>query len=156
MKKSIIIECPSCNGTGLVKDMSERGKCAVVCHNCKGTGSYTYFYKDFTERKIKDNIKRVFQKSCGFIHSDENVITEDNVLIDFEAGGCTYEQWLNGNKPKPVKTLYCPYLWDNRGIGNEPLEDCKVHCVGFGSISDCKIYHKKSECWIKYEQTIEE
>ncbi|HWQ30063.1 MAG TPA: hypothetical protein VN549_03645 [Negativicutes bacterium] len=149
--KTITIECPNCNGTGLYQGMAERDNCAVVCHTCKGTGKTEYSYNEFTGRKTMNGVKRVFTRSCGYVHTAENIVTAEGQSIKFEDGGCTYEEWLNGTEPKPVKDLYCPYIWDNRGMGNEPLEDCKIHCKGFGSISNCEIYHKKAECWAKLE-----
>ena len=151
MKKTITIECGSCQGTGLYKGMSERDNCAVVCYSCKGTGKVDFTYNEFEGRKRRTDIKRVFKKSCGYIHSDQDTITREGKEIKFTEGGCTYEEWLNGVDPKPVKSLYCPYIWDNKGAGNEPLKDCREHCKGFGSISDCEIYHQKEECWAKLE-----
>ena len=58
--KEIQIECPSCKGTGLYVGVCERDGCAVVCTQCKGKGYTTYRYNDFTGRKIREGIKRVF------------------------------------------------------------------------------------------------
>lgn len=153
--KTIIIECPSCNGTGLYKGMAERDKCAVVCHNCKGSGKTEYSYNDFTGRKVREDIDRVFEDSCGYVHSSKNVTCEDDKIIKFEEGGCTYKEWLNGAEPKPVKDLYCPYIWDNRGMGNEPCSRCKEGIKGFGRISNCTFYSDKAKCWEEYEKKLE-
>lgn len=152
MKRTIIIECKSCNGTGLYKGMAERDNCAVICSACKGTGAIEFAYDEFEGRKIRVDLERVFKNSFGYVHSNLDCTTTKGDIIRFSEGGCSYHEWLNGVEPKPVKDLYCPYIWDNKGMGNEPLEDCNKHCKGFGSISNCDIYNKKNECWIKFEQ----
>ena len=146
--KKIVIECSTCKGTELYKGMSERDNCAVVCSVCKGTGKVDFYYNEFEGRKKRSDVKRVFKSSCGYVHSDKDVTTEDGKVIKFSEGGCSYEEWLNGKEPKPVEDLYCPYIWNNTGMGHEPLNDCKEHC-GFGSISACKKYDCKEECWNK-------
>ena len=35
------------------------------------------------------------------------------------------KKWLNGVELKPMEELMCPYMYYNRGIGNEPLDKCK-------------------------------
>lgn len=149
--REIEIQCPSCGGYGVYQGMSERDTCAVECHSCKGTGKTIYRYEEFTGRKIKADITRIFGNSCGYVHSANDVTTDEGKLIQFSKGGCSYEEWLNGEIPKPVKDLYCPYIWNNKGYGNEPLEDCKIYLEGFGSISKCKNYDNKLECWAKLE-----
>jgi len=151
MKKEIVIECNSCDGTGLYKGMAERDECAVVCVTCQGKGSVNYSYRPFNGRKDRKGIKRVFSKSCGYVHSAKNAETITGNVINFEKGGCTYEEWKNGEIPKPVRELYCPYIWDNRGIGKEPLSDCRIHLKGFGNISGCAKYSQKDECWKKLD-----
>ena len=146
--KKIVIECSNCKGTGLYKGISERDSCAVVCSVCKGTGKVDFYYNEFEGRKKRTDVKRVFKNSCGYVQSDKDVITKDGNVIKFSEGGCSYEEWLNGEEPKPVEDLYCPYVWNNTGMGHKPLNDCKEYC-GFGSISACKKYDCKEECWKK-------
>ena len=148
--KEIIIECPDCEGTGLYVGLAERKGAAVVCHTCKGTGKTKYHYNDFTGRKKKENVVRVFAQSCGYVHTAEDYVGS-NETIAFSKGGCTYEEWLNGADPKPVKDLYCPYIWDNRGTGNEPRKRCAEGIKGFGYISNCQFFSDKASCWVEYE-----
>jgi len=136
----INIVCKDCDGTGLYKGMAERGKCAVVCRSCNGTGKQEFHYEEFKERKKRDDIERVFRGSYGYVH-DHN-----------SPGGCTYEEWLNGKEPEPVKEYYCPYIWDNKGIGNEPLEKCKEDISIGMSITNCIHYNNKNECWREYQK----
>lgn len=144
--KKLIIECQNCKGTGLYKGMSERDSCAVICSSCYGTGKVEFHYNEFEGRKVRSDVKRVFKSSCGYVHSHEDVTTDEGKTIKFSEGGCSYEEWLNGTEPKPVEDLYCPYIWNNTGMGHEPLNDCDKYC-GFGSISSCKKYNYKKECW---------
>lgn len=150
-KKTIVIECQSCGGTGLYKGVAERGDCAVVCYMCKGTGKTTFTYKEFTGRKLRDGVKRVFARSVGYAHSDKDFTTKEGETIRFSEGGCTYQEWLRGEEPKPVKDLYCPYLWENKGVGNEPCSRCNKGCIGLGLISSCDFYEDKANCWKEYE-----
>lgn len=144
--ETVKIVCRECLGTGLYKGMAEQDNCAVICGKCKGSGAVNYTYELFTGRKERRGITRVFKSSCGYGHSAEDVTTTDGRLIQFSKGGCSYEEWLQGAEPKPVKDLYCPYLWDTRGMGNEPLDRCKEH-KGFGYISNCLHYEDKATCW---------
>ena len=69
MKKiEMEIECPSCGGTGLYQGMGEGKGTAVICHSCEGSGSYmySYSYNDFTGRKIKEGIQRVYLTGFGY------------------------------------------------------------------------------------------
>lgn len=151
-KIQVDVECSSCGGSGLYCGFAEKNGCAVICSTCNGTGCEKISYKPFVKRHIKHTIKRVFKSSYGYCHGPNNVITDEGVLIRFEEGGCTYQEWLNGAEPKPVKDLYCPYLWNNRGIGNEPLNRCKEDNTLCGRISNCKYYKDKAKCWELYEK----
>ena len=149
----IQIECSKCQGTGLYKGMGEKGRCAVVCYGCAGEGWATFNYKEFSGRKTRNDVDRVFRGSFGYAHGPDDVVTDDGSVIRFSEGGCTYQEWLKGVKPKPVKELYCPYNWDNQGMGNEPLgEKCRKGLPGFGRIGSCKYYLEKLKCWEEYER----
>lgn len=149
--EKIIIQCSSCEGTGLYKGFAENGKSAVVCHVCNGTGKIEFNYNEFTGRKTREDVSRVYDGSHGYGITDVDIKTDGGKVIHFSQGGCTYQEWLNGMEPKPIKDLYCPYLWKNTGIGNEPLERCERGCKGFGSISDCAFYSDKVTCWELYD-----
>lgn len=150
MDKTIQIECPSCKGTGLYKGYAEKDDCAVICANCAGKGFINYSYNEFHGLKKREGIKRIFASSCGYIHSAYDVISKDGNTINFEKYGCTYEEWLNGAEPKPVEDLYCPYIYFNQGIGNEPLLDCQENHICGTTISSCKKYLQKADCWAKF------
>jgi len=153
MSKTIEIECPDCKGFGLYRGRCEERGSAVVCHTCEGTGKSTFTYNEFTGRKHVEGVKRVFYSSCGYQMSAEDATTKEGVLLKFTEGGCTYEEWEKGtgNPRIPVKTLYCPYEWNNQGVGNEPLKKC---AIGIGMrIYGCSRNKDKAECWKEYEKT---
>jgi DnaJ-class molecular chaperone len=56
---SILIECPSCGGTGLYKGFMERPDEAVICVNCHGTGAKELSGKPFTGRKRKPGVSKI-------------------------------------------------------------------------------------------------
>jgi hypothetical protein len=132
--------------------MAEDAGCAVICTNCQGTGAVNFAYEEFKKRKNKNNIKRIFYRSFGYGHSAKDVTTQEGVKIKFTEGGCTYKEWKNGKLPLPVKDLYCPYVWDNLGMGDEPLPECRTKTNGHGSINQCTNYSNKKKCWEKYDK----
>lgn len=147
---SLKIECPACQGTGLYIGMAERNGAAIVCHQCKGSGCYhyQYSYKLFTKRKIRNDVKRVFGNSCGYIHSAEDVVA-DGKTIKFSKGGASYQEWLNGKEPEPLKELYCPLQWSGQRW-HSPLH-CKDNFWG-GYISECPKRCDMAKCWELYEK----
>ena len=148
-EKQILIECPDCNGTGLYKGSCEQDGCAVVCSTCGGKGYTNFKYHEFTGKKVREGVKRVFGKTCGYVHGAEDCKSIDGRVLHFSKYGCSYEDWLNGAEPKPMEELICPYAYYNKGMGNEPLEKCKKN-VGGMWISECKHYLNKEECWKEF------
>lgn len=157
-KIALKIVCDACGGEGLFVGACERDGCAVVCHHCKGTGCYDYKfeYEPFNKRKEAGNIQRVFQSSCGYVHSANDKTTVEGAVIKFSDAGCSYKDWLKGVKPKPVKDLYCPYQWTSQSLQTEDVNGLyKNRCrgaVGLGSwISECKFHKDKETCWKIFE-----
>lgn len=161
MKKTIKLDivCQSCNGTGLYSGMCERDGCAVICYNCNGTGKFKYVfsYEEFKEQKMKRGIKRVFQRTCGFVHGPNDVKTEEGKLIEFSKAGCSYPAWYyEGENPKPVKELYCPYLWTQQSLQSKDVNNlyknqCKVKLSLGSSITSCEYFKDKEKCWEIFE-----
>jgi len=147
MSESVVAECSACDATGLYQGFCEKRGAAVICTRCEGTGKVTIDYIPFTERKIKENVKRIFKSSFMYYHAAEDVVTEEGDPINFTQGGCTYQEWLDGVEPKPVKELYCPYLWDRKGV-----ESCEKNLEWGKDIKDCKYYPCKEECWEIWEE----
>lgn len=154
-QENIVIdyECSACGGTGLYRGCCERDGAAVVCRSCQGTGKCTFRAKTFIGRKVADGVSRVFDSSCGFVISAKDTVSKEGVRLPFSQWGCSYDDWLAGVTPVPLKGLVCPYIHDNRGIGNEPLGDkCRSGNPGFGSISNCRHYANKEKCWRELEE----
>ncbi len=152
MKRTIVIECPSCKGTGLYKGVWERDGAAVICWDCKGTGKTEFTYNEFEGRKEREDVTRVFEGNFGYTHSDKDTTTKEGVTFHFSKYGCSYEEWKKGIKPTPMEELYCPYVYCNEGRGNEPCNRCKQGLKGFGSISNCKFYSDKAKCWEEWHK----
>lgn len=155
--------CKSCDGTGLYVGFAEKEGCAVICHYCKGTGG------NGITRKEKYGVIRVFAHcpnkilspmtlhTAGYGHAASGRYKNEKTgkYFNFEDGGCTYEEWKQGVQPRPLKGLYCPYLWTQQELQNKDKNGLyKNYCskiLGFGSITDCKRYPKMDECWDIFE-----
>ena len=145
----IDIQCQSCGGTGLYVGMAERDGAAVVCHVCKGTGKYhhKFTYLPFTGRAERGDVRRVFQSGCGYVHCADDTTDKEGVEIKFSQAGATYKEWLNGKKPLPLKTLYCPLQWSGQ-MWSGPY--CKENYIGM--ITSCKNRCNMAECWKLYDE----
>lgn len=147
------VQCPACNGTGLYAGITEKEGCAVVCHQCEGTGCfhYEYSYLPFEKRIGIDDINRVFKKSAGFVHAPDGIVDPDGTgPVDFSEGGCSYENWLKGDDPLPLKKLYCPKSWTGQSWDSEL---CKKLTGAGDLISRCekRMNGTMGECWEEWE-----
>jgi hypothetical protein len=122
-------ECPLCGGTGLYRGCCEKDGAAVVCNSCNGTGKCTFRAKPFTGQKVARGVERVFDSSHGYGVTSKDVITADGVELPFSQWGCTYEEWLAGATPVPLKGLVCPFWQDQ---DNRTLLGDKCHGVAPG------------------------
>jgi hypothetical protein len=151
------VECTSCGGTGLYQGFAEKGKAAVICYTCKGTGKehIKHTYTKFIERKNKKGVKRVYKTSAGMCITDEDVTTEADEEnpsreIKFSQGGVSYSEWKKGKSPLPIYDLHCPLQHFEQGskIG-EWLKDhgpCKDFLNLGGSLSECA-KKNRDDCW---------
>ena len=149
MKIDIKIQCRSCKGTGLYVGFAERNGAAVVCRKCDGTGCehFAMDYIEFNGRVIRTDVVRVFGTNTGY------------GLSGSSAGGCTYQEWLNGGEPKPDKTSYCPYQFYKQSPqhsdhpGNPAYKElCAKH---LGSIiPSCPMHVNKAQCWGRYDKAM--
>jgi hypothetical protein len=144
--KTIEIECASCGGTGLYRGRGERKGAAVICRKCHGTGSVSFSYNEFTGRKHCEGVTRVFKDNCGVVISAEDTTLQGGQTIHFSQYGCSYEDWLAGKPPTPIKELLCPHL-----AFHQPVPNCAVIRTG-DKISDCPHYPNKAACWLEYEK----
>ena len=144
-------QCDSCKGTGLYVGTAERDGAAVVCFVCKGTGEYLYrhTYTEFTGRKTRDDVRRVYKTNPGIIIGDGPSCS----LLSF--GGMTYQEWLSGKdfpEGSEMRKYTCPKWWcQSAGIKCE-YKWCTAPV--YGSFSDCNKFAHKDECWKKYDKEL--
>lgn len=155
MKRTIIIECQSCLGTGLVK---KEGQAACECSYCKGTGKTEFTYNEFEGRKEVEGITRVFPYCPAldnqFFYRDEDYKKRDGQILHFSQYGCTYKEWIKGKKPIPMEELYCPaefYLGDTSNIKEKaPCSRC-INGFQIGGCY-CHYYGDKLKCWEEWNK----
>lgn len=165
------IQCKSCNGTGLYVGMAERDGAAVVCRSCDGTGKFHYVfeYEEFHKRSSREDVKRVYKTAAGYCISAKDIVRKDDGrLIEFSKYGVGYKDWLEGKKPIPDKSFFCPAQWS--GQQHKPPWCGNICSIG-GLLSNCpahpgnqwvekykeyypeeKIVEAKSTCWEWYEK----
>ena len=155
-QRRIVIEyeCDKCHGTGLYRGVCEKDGAAVVCHYCNGSGSVIKTVIPFEGKKRLEGVKRVYDSAYNRFISAVDLMGDDGRIIEFSKWGCTYEEWLAGVEPAPMKGLVCPYLQYNKGIGHEPLGEKCIEGIGPISfpIDKCKHYADKAKCWEEFEQ----
>jgi hypothetical protein len=145
-------ECNSCDATGLYTGMAEADGAAIVCSRCKGTGKYRFVHKytDFTERKDRSNIERVYEVNPGIGIGKGNGHTLE------EFGGMPYKDWVKGKpfeKDMENRCYTCPAWWYQSADYNKKPE--WAECNNFGAFSDCKQYKNKDRCWKRFDMEVE-
>jgi len=92
------IQCKACHGTGVYVVMAERDGAAVVCSNCGGTGKYQYRfdYEEFTGRKTRQGVTRVYKQGYGFVIAPKELTFEGCGVVDMAKEGVSYEDFLSG------------------------------------------------------------
>ena len=146
------VVCGSCSGTGLYKGMAEGGAAAVVCSSCDGTGCVhtKVTFTIFKKRKIRRDVTRVYKTAYGYGITDVDVQNK-NGTIYFSKAGVAYTDWLKGLEPLPIEDMHCPYMHTNQTLQNHDVNNlyrtrCKDN-LNCGSISNCKCFCQKAECW---------
>lgn len=140
-------ECPECHGSGLYVGMGERDGAAVVCHRCKGTGKFHFVheYEEFTGRKVKPKVIRVYQVNPGIMIGTG----KDHTLEEF--GGMSVQEWNAGKefgRGMENRKYTCPVWWyQSADYEKKPNWD---EC-GFGSFPSCKHYGSKELCWKRFD-----
>lgn len=154
MKRTIIIECKACGGTGLHK---ESAGAAVECRQCKGTGKTEFTYTEFKGRKEAKGVTRVFpicasDKKYEHFYTDEDYVSGySGETLHFSQYGCSYEEWKAGVKPTPMEELYCPNEYcreDTSDIENAICSRCKTGA----SVTGCIWYDSKQKCWEEWHK----
>ena len=153
----IIIECKSCKGTGVYQGMGEGDGAAVVCHTCGGTGKTEFEYTEFTGRKHKSGVSRVYLGGYGYQISTGTVIFKGVGQIDMDKEGVSYEEFCEGKMPTHIKQLWCPMLADQGRCHS--IEGFIERCNSFNGrwlsyIPDCANKAHSAECWRIFEEAI--
>jgi hypothetical protein len=145
MKIEVVYECKDCKGTGLYRGMAERGKVAVVCRSCDGTGRcvHRFEYTEFTGRKESIGVYHVVEANPGICISDE-----------LEGiGGMDYVSWIARN-PFPPKSemrgYTCPKWWC-QCCSSAPDLDWNCGMIG-RTFSSCDSFGDKAECWARFDE----
>ena len=144
-------ECKSCKGTGLYSGMGESLECAVVCATCGGTGChhFIYEYTEFTERKVKDGIRHVYECNPGI----KMGMGGGYEFTDF--GGMPYSEWLSGMpfiRGMENRLFTCPEWWyQTADYQRKPKwKECEEGGWG-GTFSDCRHFGNKANCWKRFD-----
>jgi len=151
-------ECDSCKGTGLYAGFAEKDGARVVCHSCNGKGEVkvSLSWNKFLARKTDKGATRVYTNGMGYAITDKDVTSKEGRFMPFGQYGCSYQDWLNGIEPKPLEFLGCPYQETSQGLqcddkNNLYKNRCKEN-IGWGRITDCKLFSNKGKCWKIYNK----
>lgn len=157
MKRTIIIECPSCKGTGLHKCKSigstqEFNEAAIECNKCKGTGSIPFTYNVFNGIKNINGVTRVFPycpHGGSYYNTKDSLSPISGKTLHFSSYGCSYEDWKKGVKPSPMEEKYCPFEYCSKNtldFEKAPFPRCK-------KIDNyCTMYGSKDRCWEEWHK----
>ena len=140
-------ECGSCGGTGLYVGIAERNGAAVVCSRCKGEGWQESVFHEFTGRKEKAGVRRVFETNPGIVLGEGDGIK----LSDF--GGMPIANWIAGKpfeRGTENRAYSCPRWWMQCAGGQmQEWDECYSN-IG-RSFSKCKHFCNKAACWARWD-----
>ncbi len=153
------IECPYCKGTGVYVGMAEGRGAAVMCHRCDGTGAYeySYSYNEYTGRKVKEGVSRVYLSSGGYKIGTGEINFDGIGEIDMDKEGISYLDFINGKKPEHIKKLLCPMQADQIACHNKEgfVDECnKLNGNRISMLTECKMQPEKGKCWERFENEI--
>lgn len=140
-------ECGSCGGTGLYVGMAERDGAAVVCGRCKGKGWQESVFQEFTGRKERKGVLRVFEANVGIVIGEGDGIK----LSDF--GGMPLADWISGKRFESGtenRAYACPRQWTQCAGGPMPAWDKCYSCLG-RTFKNCAHFDDKATCWAQWD-----
>lgn len=151
----IVIECKSCKGTGVYQGMGEGGGAAVICQTCKGIGKTEFEYTEFTGRKKKSGVSRVYLNGYGYKISTGVVNFKGIGKVDMDKEGVSYEEFCEGKIPTHIKQLGCPMLVDQGRCRD--IAGFTKRCDSFNGgwldfIPSCENKANSAECWRIFEE----
>lgn len=145
-------ECGACSGTGLFVGAAERSGAAVVCARCGGTGWRESVFQEFTGRKERAGVRRVFETNPGVVIGEGGKIK----LSDF--GGMPLEDWLAGKpfeRGMENRAYSCPRWW-TQCVGGPMPEWSECNSNLGHSFSRCPHFRNKAECWALWDRERDE
>ncbi len=153
------IQCKACEGTGLYVGVCERDGAAVICRECNGTGKYRYVfeYGEFTGRKRKEGVTRVYRDGYGYVISPGKVNFKGIGMVDMDKEGVSYEEFEKGTMPGHIKKLACPLLADQCACYSIPgfVKECeRLHGGYIGRIDNCSYWDNRDECWKRFDASV--
>jgi len=145
--------CKTCNSTGLYVGIAEHNGAAVVCSTCKGTGSchVKIEWDDFVERKVRDDVARVYRTNPGIGLG----VGIGHTLESF--GGLSYQEWKDGKEfilGTENRKSTCPAWW-YQCADYKKKPDWKECNLG-GSFSNCSSFSSKDMCWKRWDMCLGE
>lgn len=149
------IICPSCKGTGVYRGMAEGAGTAVVCYKCNGSGcyDYKYTYEEFTERKLRDDVKRVYLNNTGYMINLGKIDYDNIGILDMDKEGISYEEFLDGKMPKNIEKLACPLRSEQSACHDIDgfIKECeRLNGKYITKITDCRMYGNHNDCWNRF------
>ncbi len=155
-KIDIVIECSSCNGTGIYCGIGESKGTGVICSKCKGTGCYNFKLerKLFTKKAIREGIERFYLSGSGYKIVLGIVGFKGIGETNMNKEGASYSDFTNGKFPTYIKQLGCPMLADQGACHNIKgfVDHCNDNGLDWGmNINNCRNKSNKSECWKRFE-----
>lgn len=135
--------CTECDGTGLYVGFAESEGTAVICKRCKGSGEVKrmFRYEEFTKRRMRSDVKRVYATNLGFTLNAER-----------DTYGMPYADWHNGQS-FPVasedRQRTCPAWWYRSADCSRKPEwpEC-----GNGAFPGCQHFGSKAACWVRWDK----
>ncbi len=145
---TINVFCSVCNGYGVIINQFTKDGSALHCENCNGTGSIERTIETFSERKVYDNIHRVFLTNLGTTIQDYPELPVE------DQGGVSYEQWQTIGKDifakgTELEKRTCPKMWYsmvNSSIKAPAYDDCVEN-----KFRSCAKWRTRSECWTTFK-----
>ena len=147
----IKINCTKCDATGIYSGMAEKGNCGVPCLECKGSGVILIEGTEFTGKKVRTDIEKVFPNTYM-------------VISDFSRGGVSYEQWLAnpnsvddyGNELRDYNCPFEVYQSIHSNLNTSLWKTCSNCLIPGDPIKNCGKFLKKHFCWEQLDKFVKE
>jgi hypothetical protein len=126
----------------------------IYLNNETGEYHHVFQYNEFTKRRKKDNVSRVYKSSMGYVIAPKVLEFDNQGTIDMTKEGVSYKEFLKGKLPEYIEGLGCPMQADQSMCHDVKgfVDKCmKLHGGYIGVISKCKYQPNKAECWKRFK-----